>query len=343
LGPQKPNPCHNVDSVPGTARQVRKGANKGVRMTTEDAVSSMRVTRKRARRVGYGLIAGFAALTLAGCSSGETFVDGWWDNGDPVMVPVKATLFDTSGKPLCTTPTAYGQVETRSRSFSENGGVINAFLFEVNNPETDPSTAANAQERKKLTVLQDSLGAMYQLTFPSFDKKHEVKSSSDMRKIKDDLHQHLPDLFKDSKLVSDYIAVDSQWIDGPQGHFAVRRESDPEGYIKENKIKTTFDGITYQYLLATKDDGTEYLLERNKETGGARLLRAGEKPIVLDESTESFIRYNIENEAGGVNPDATITLVDDQCLPVGTQQAARYWVYDYQTMNGTEQKPVNLT
>lgn len=311
-------------------------------MTIEVAVSSTRSTRKGARRVGYGILAGVAALALAGCSSGETYVDGWWDNGDPVRVPTKATLFDADGKPLCQTPTTFGQVETRSRSFSDNGGLINAFLFEVNNPETDPSTASTPTERKKLEVLQDSLGAMYQLTFPKFDKDHEISSSEDMRKVKDDLAQHLPDIFKDSKQVTDYVGVDSQWIEGPQGHFAVRREADPEGYIKENKINTKFNGLQNQYFVATNDDGTEYLLERNKTTGAAQLLSAGEDPIALDESTESFTRYNIENEAGGVNPDATITLVNDQCLPVGTQQTARYWVYDYQTMNGAEQKPVDL-
>jgi len=312
-------------------------------MTTEDVVSSARINSSRARRLGYGVLAGFAALTLAACSSGETFTDGFWDNGDPVLVPTKASLFDADGVPLCATPTAFGQVETRSRAFSANGGVVNAFLFEVNNPETDPSTAATAQERKRLTVLQDSTGAMYQLTFPAFDKENGITSADDMRKVKDDLQAHLPDIFKESKQVADYITVDSQWIDGPQGHLVVRRESDPEGYIKDNKVPTRFAGVTYQYFIATKEDGTEYLLERNKETGAARLLRAGEDPIILDSSTESFIRYNIENEPGGVNPDATITLVDDQCLPVDDHQAARYWVYDYKTMNGEEQKPVDLT
>jgi hypothetical protein len=308
-------------------------------MTYEDAVSSTRITRTRTRRMGYGLLAGIAALTLAGCSSGETYVDGWWDNGDPVLVPVKAALFDADGKPLCATPTAFGQVETRSRSFSDNGGVINAFLFEVTNPETDPSTGATPAERKRLEVMQDSLGAMYQLTFPAFDKDHGISGPDDMRKVKDDLQQHLPDLFKDSKQLTDYITVDSQWIEGPQGHFTVRREADPEGYIKDNKINTKFDGLTFQYFVATSEDGKEYLLERNKDTGAAQLLSSGADPIVLDESTESFTRYNIENEAGGLNPDATITLVNDQCLPIDGAPVARYWIDDYQTMNGTEQKP----
>lgn len=308
-------------------------------MTIDDAVSSTRISRRASRRLGAGLLAGATALALAGCSSGETFIDGWWDNGDPVRVPVKASLFDADGVPLCTTPTAFGQVETRSRSFSENGGVINAFLFEVTNPETDPSTASNAAERKKLEVLQDSLGAMYQLTFPKFDEEHGIKSAEDMRAVKDDLQEHLPDIFKDSQQITDYIKLDQQWIEGPDGHFSVRRASDPEGYIKDNKIDTRFNGIANQYFIATKDDGTEYLLERSKDTGLARLLRAGDDPILLDESTESFLRYSIENEAGGVNPDASITLVNDQCLPNGSQQVARYWVYDYTTMNGAEPQP----
>jgi len=307
-------------------------------MATEDAVSSTRSSRN-ARRAGVALLAGATMLTLAGCSAGETVVDGWWDNGDTIRVPAKSTLFDDEGTPLCSTPTAFGQVETRARAFSENGGVINAFLFEVTNPETDPSTASTKAEQQKLEILQDSLGAMYQLTFPAFDKANGISSAEDMRKVKDDLQQHLPNIFQDSKQITDYIKVDQQWIEGPQGHFAVRRLSDPEGYIKDNKINTTFNGIANQYFVATSDSGDEFLLERSKDTGESRLLSASSEPLVLDAATESFTRYAIDNEAGGVNPDATITLVNDQCLPSGNKQVARYWVYDYKTMNGEEQKP----
>ena len=98
----------------------------------------------------------------------------------PYLVPTKASLFDADGKPLCATPTAFGTVETRSRAFGETGGVINAFLFEIINPETDPSTGATAAERNKLKILQNSHEAMYQLTFPAFDKKHDIKSADDM-------------------------------------------------------------------------------------------------------------------------------------------------------------------
>ena len=221
-------------------------------------------------------------LTLSACSGGDTVVDGWWDNGDPVRVPAKSTLFDDNGVPLCKTPTAFGQVETRSRAFTTNGGVVNSFLFEVTNPETDPSTGATKAEQEKLAILQDSLGAMYQLTFPSFDKANGISSAQDMRKVKDDLQKHLPNIFQDSKQITDYIAVDQQWIEGPQGHFTVRRLSDPEGYIKDNKIDTTFNGLANQYFVATSDSGDEFLLERNKETGASRLLSAGAEPVVLD-------------------------------------------------------------
>ena len=307
-------------------------------MTTEDVVSSTKTNHKRARKLGYGLLAGVAVLTMAGCASGETFVDGWWDNGDPVLVPTKASLFDADGKPLCATATAFGTVETRSRAFGETGGVINAFLFEITNPETDPSTGATAAERNKLAILQNSDQAMYQLTFPAFDKKHDIKSAEDMAAVKAEFQEHFPDLLTEGKVV-DYVKIDDQWIDGPEGHFSVKRASDPEGYIKDNKIDTKFNGIQNQYFVARSDDGTEYLLERNKNTGVARLLRHGEDPVTLDASTESFTRYFVENESTGVNPDGTITLVNDQCLPVGGQQAARYWVYDYKLLNGAEQKP----
>jgi hypothetical protein len=310
-------------------------------MTIEDAVSSTRINRKRARGAGYGLLAGVAAIVLAGCSSGETYIDGWWDNGDPVLVPAKSTLFDADGVPLCDTPTAFGQVETRSRAYSENGGVVNAFLFEITNPETDPATATSPKERKKLEVLQQSTEAMYQLTFPAFDKAHNITGPDDMRAVKTELQQHLPDLLTEGQ-VTDYVKIDDQWIEGPEGHFSVRRADDPEGYIKDNKINTTFNGIQNQYFIATNDDGTEYLLVRNKDTGVSTLMRSGEADVTLDESTESFTRYFIENDIGGVNPDATLTLVNDQCLPKDGKQVARYWVYDYELLNGEEPAPVDL-
>jgi len=307
-------------------------------MTTEDVVSSMRGTGMRVRKAGYGLLAGVAALTLAGCASGETFIDGWWDNGDPVLVPAKSTLFDADSNPLCSTITAFGQVETRARAYSETGGVVNSFLFEITNPETDPDTASDRQEQRKLEVLQDSPGAMYQLTFPTFDKERGITDASGMRDIKTELQAHLPDLLTEGPVTS-YVKIDDQWIEGPDGTFSVRRADDPEAYIKESGIPIKFNGIQNQYFVAMKDDGTEYLLVRSKETGLSVLMRAGEEDIPLDETTESFTRYFVENESTGVNPDLTLTIVNDQCLPQGTAQVARFWVYDYEILDGTEQGP----
>lgn len=312
-------------------------------MTIEDAVSSTRGSRTRARKVGYGLIAGAVAISLAGCGAGETFIDGWWDNEDPILVPAKSTLFDADGGPLCSTPTAFGQVETRSRAYGELGGVINSFLFEITNPETDPSTGTTAFDRKKLTVLQDSPNAMYQLTFPSFDEKYGISDSSDMRKIKTELQEHLPDLLTEG-LVTDYAKIEDQWIEGPNGKFSVRRASDVETYIKENNLPIRFNGVVNQYFIATnQDNGDEWLIVRDKNTGTSTMMRSGQEDIVLDDQTESFTRYTIENDVpNGVNPDATITLVNDQCLPSGGANVARFWVYDYELLNGEEQGPVVL-
>jgi hypothetical protein len=307
-------------------------------MTTEGVVSSRRFGRKTARTFAYGLIAGTAAITLAGCASGDTFIDGWWDNGDPIFVPTKATLFDAEGVPLCDAPTAFGQVETRSRAYGETGGVVNSFLFEITNPETDPSTAADRKERNKLEVLQNSPEAMYQLTFPAFDAERGITDSSGMRDVKTELQEHLPDLLTEG-VVTDYVKIDDQWIEGPQGYFSVRRADDPEGYIEESGIPIRFEGLKNQYFIATKDDGTEYLLVRVKETGLSTLMRAGEEDIPLDESTESFTRYLVENDVTGVRPDMELTIVNDQCVPSGTAQVARYWVYDYELLDGTEQGP----
>ena len=317
---------------------MRNDANKGVRMTIEDAVSAKRARKRIARTFGYGLVAGVAALTLAGCGSGDTFIDGWWDNGDPVLVPSKSTLFDADGKPLCNAPMQYPQVETRSRSYTETGGVVNAFLFEITNPETDPATASTKKERNKLEVLQKSPEAMWQLTFPTFDKEHGIKTPEDMRAVKTELQEHMPDLLTEGGVTA-YVKVDDQWIEGPQGHFSVRRADDPESYIKDNKINTTFSGLTNTYWVAQKDDGTEYLLVRNKETGVGTLMRHGADDIVLDSATEAFTRYNVENESTGNNPDLSLTIVNDQCLPIDGKQVARYWVYDYELLDGTEQQP----
>lgn len=312
-------------------------------MTIEDAVSSTRGNRARARKFGYGLIAGATALALAGCGAGDTYIDGWWDNEDPILVPAKSSLFDAEGLPLCSTPTAFGQVETRSRSYGELGGVINSFLFEIVNPETDPSTGETAFDKKKLEVLQDSPKAMYELTFPSFDEKHDIKDASDMRKIKEEFQEHIPNLLTEG-LVTDYAKIDDQWIEGPAGKFSVTRASNVEDYIKENNLPIKFNGVANQYFIAkNQDGGEEWLIVKDKNTGTSTMMRNGAENIVLDDQTESFTRFTIENDiATGVNPDATITLVNDQCLPSDGSNVARFWVYDYELLNGTEQKPVDL-
>ena len=339
LGPNLANHWKNVGTVPGTVVRMRNGANKGVRMTTEDVVSSTPSTRSRARAAGFGLLGGVALLGLAGCAAGDTYIDGWWDNGDPVLVPAKSALFDDEGVPLCSTPIAFGQVETRYRSYGETGGVVNAWLFEVTNPETDPATAESPEERRKLEVLARSTEAMYQLTFPAFDKEHGISGPDDMRAIKDQWQEKLPDVLTEGPATS-YVKIDSQWIDGPEGRFTVRRADNPKDFIAENKINTTFNGVANQYFIAQRvDDGKQFLLVRNKDTGLATLMSSDEDDIVLDEKTESFIRYFIENESTGNNPDASLTLVNDQCRPVGGATAARYWVYDFEFLNGTEQGP----
>lgn len=318
---------------------MRAGANKGVRMTTEDVVSSKPSTRSRARAAGYGLLGGVALLGLAGCAAGDTHIDGWWDNGDPILVPAKASLFEEDGTPKCDAPIAFGQVETRYRAYGETGGVVNAWLFEITNPETDPSTSKDEAERAKLEVLANSTKAMYELTFPAFDAKHGISGPDDMRKIKDEWRKHLPDLLTEGPATS-YVKIDSQWLEGPEGRLTVRRADNPSLFIEENKINTSFNGVVNQYFIAQRqEDGKQFLLVRNKETGLSTLMSGDEDDIILDEDNELFIRYYIENESTGANPDASLTLVNDQCRPVDGNIAARYWVYDFELLDGTEAGP----
>lgn len=313
-------------------------------MATEHFASPVRRARRlMGSRGRLAAIAGVAMITLAGCAGPQGYIDGWWDNGDPIYAPDKATLFDENGIPKCDTPTAFGSFETRARSFTTNGGVINEFLFELTNPETDPSTAKTPADRKKLERLQGSLNAMYELTFPSFDKKYDIKSAADMAKIKKELADHLPGLLTEGQL-ADYVKLDSQWIDGPNGYFTVKRANDAEGFIKDNKIKTTFQGLNYTYYIAqNRDTGDQYLLVSSKTTGESVLMSSGED-IVIDASTELFSKYLIELQVSppGVHPDASITLVNDQCLPSGGKNVARYWVYDFELLDGTEPAPVVL-
>jgi len=313
-------------------------------MANEHVASTTgRRSRPRGTRGRLAAIAGVATIVLAGCSAHQGYVDGWWDNGDPIYAPLKSTLFDENGVPTCDTPTAFGTFETRARAFTTNGGTINALLFEVTNPETDPSTASKPAARKKLERLQGSLDTIYQLTFPTFDKKYAISSADDMAEIKQDLADHLPGLLTEGQF-SDYVKLDTQWIDGPNGYFTVKRANDAEGFITDNKIKTTFNGLANTYYIAqNRDNGDQYLMVTDKNTGESVLMSSGDD-FALDSSTELFSKYLVELQVSppGVKPDASITLVNDQCLPKGGENAARYWVYDYELLDGTEPAPVVL-
>jgi len=312
-------------------------------MTTDGVVSTGRAARRWGTSARIFALGSVAVVGLAGCGAPDGVIDGWWDNGDPIFVPAKASLFDEQLNPLCDTPTFHGTVETRSRSFSEAGGVVNAFLFEVTNPETDPATAQTPRERNRLEILANSTEAMYELTWPGFDAERSISGPDDLRSIKDELKAHLPGLGVEEPLVN-FVSLENQWIEGPTGYYSVRRAADPQGFIDENNIDTTFNGVQNTYWTAIRDDGEQFLLVRNKESGEAVLMTEGAEPVVLDEATESFSRYLIELEPGtGRNPDASITLVNDQCRPDGKSNVARFWVYDYELLDGEEQGPVELT
>src|SRR5690606_1577359 len=148
-------------------------------------------------------IAVVSAFVLAACSSPSGYIDGWWDNGDPIYAPLKADLFDENGVAKCETPTSEGAFETRARSFTTTGGILNASLYEVISDEPDPidvsacgglTPAEEARERTRRERRLGSLAAMYQLPHPDFDSRNGVDAPDDMAPIKEDLRDHFPDL-----------------------------------------------------------------------------------------------------------------------------------------------------
>lgn len=318
-------------------------------MTTDDVASTYRhVTGTRSRRLKAGALSVIAALTLAACGSSDGYIDAWWDNGDPIYAPVKANLFDEELTPTCTSPVAGYGFESRARAYSNTGGLVNLFLFEIQNAEPDPNETLTGltpreeeRERTRRERLQGSLETMYQMTHPDFDARYGISSAEDMASLKEELADHLEDLDQSVAPIHTYVSRGSRWLETPDGRLTVSNVSGVEQFLIDNNIPLEFDGLNFEYLRAIDEDGTEYLMVTDKETFTTR-LHAGEEVIDVDENSEFFIRYEVLLPGFGENPSATITLVNDQCPPYFGDPASRYWVYDYELLNPTELGTIDL-
>lgn len=311
-------------------------------ITVDEARRSPAARRTRAQKT-LGAVALTAALVLAGCSSAgpaDGYIEAYYDNGDPIRSPVKANLFDEAGDALCETPIYQNKLETRFRPFSDTGGVINAFLFEVTNNELDPdapiselSVPAGMSESQYRTLLrrqQGSLERMYELTHPVlFDAEKGINGPEDMESVKQDLRQRFPELAPSEGRVAvvPFVRVGDSWIESPDGRYDVRRVGDVPLFMDTLGIKDVeYNGLQYDYSAAVKD-GEEFLMIRDRETGAVTLVNSS-GVADLDE-IQQFQQYGIMLEVGVFDSVAAImTLQSDGCPAVDGKNFVRWWIAD---------------
>jgi hypothetical protein len=307
-------------------------------ITVDRARRGTAARRKRALAQMAGL-AFTSALVLAGCTSAgpaDGYIEAYYDNGQPIRSPLKDTLFDEAGAPLCATPIYQGRVETRFRSFSDNGGVMNAFLFEVLNDEQDPnaplgeldipSGQSEAQYRETLRRQQGSLPRMYQLTHPFlFDPEFGVSGPDDMAPIKEDLRADLPNLVARTAGITQFIVPGDAWVESSAGRFEVGNVGDVEVFMETLGITgVPYDGLNNDYFSAMKD-GEQFLMIRNRESGVVTLVNdKGEADI---DEIQQFQQYDVLAEPGfPESVAARFTLQNDGCPQHSGDNFARWWI-----------------
>lgn len=313
-------------------------------ITVDEARRSPAARRLRAHKM-LGAVALTAALVLTGCASAgpaDGYIEAYYDNGDPIRSPRKATLFDEAGDALCETPIYQNKLETRFRPFSDTGGVVNAFLFEVTNSEfnpdaplselTPPSGLNETQYRTLLRRQQGSLERMYELTHPVlFDAENGISGPDDMKAIKDALRKRFPDLAPEQGRIAvvPYVRVGDSWIESNEGRFNVRRVGDVPLFMDTLGIKgVEYNGLQYDYSAAVKD-GEEFLMVRDRETGVVTLVN-GSGVADLDE-IQQFQQYGIMLELGVFESVAgVLTLQSDGCPQADGKNFVRWWIADYQ-------------
>lgn len=280
-----------------------------------------------------------ATLLLTGCTTAgppDGYIDAYYDNGDPIFSPLKDTLFDAEGAPLCATPIYQNRLETRFRSFSDNGGVMNTFLFEVKNNEQSPdaplgeldipSSLNEAQYRAALERQLGSLPRMYQLTQPFlFDPEFGIESADDMAAIKDELRAALPELLAGSAPVPQFVSVGDSWIESSAGRFEVGKIGNVETYMETLGITgVPYDGLNNDYFSAMKD-GDQFLMIRERASGTVTLVNSNGE-VDIDE-IQQFQKYGALQQPGvPESAVAEFTLQNDGCPQGGGTNFARWWI-----------------
>jgi hypothetical protein len=309
-------------------------------ITVDRARRGTAARRKRALAQMAG-VALSSVLILAGCASAgpdDGYIEAYYDNGLPIRSPLKSTLFDENGEALCSTPIYQNRIETRFRPFTDNGGLMNAFLFEILNNEKDPdgpiadgevpSNQTEAVYRENLRRALGSLDRMYQLTHPVlFDAERGIDGPEDLADIKQELRADLPSLVNREAAITQFVSPGKSWIETELGRYDVRKVGDVEAYMETlGVVGVRYDGLNNDYFAATNSDG-EYLMVRSRESGLVTLYNA--RGTVDVEEIEQFQQFNILATPGA--PDSTrarVTLQNDGCPQHGDTNFARWWIAD---------------
>lgn len=314
-------------------------------MTSISGVRSAAAARHM-RIAKAGAIAAGSVVMLAACSSNgaeDGYVDAYFDNGDPIYAPYKADLWNEDGTPTCEYPVYLNRVETRARNFTTNGGVINGFLFEVQNPELSPEgelldaqgnpvefadEAAEEAERERREQRLGSLDRLYQMTSPEFDAAFGIDGPEDLADVKTDIASRVPELGGPNNPVAQSIAVGDQWIETDQGRYEVDPISDVELFIDVQGINHNYDGFTYFYNSARI--GTDlYLFITDKETGEKKLLNADGETTLAE--AQLYQQYDVLLDPGNPQSGAVrLTVENDGCPVQDDQIYARYWVVNWE-------------
>lgn len=311
-------------------------------MTTVNAKPLAGAASRRPTRLWRASVTAVgAALALAACAPGyETYVEGYWDNGDPFTPPSKTELFDENGIATCEFPVKYNRFESRATP----NNVVRGFLVEVMNQELDPdgpltpglNAEQEARERLRRERMLDSLPVLWQYTSLSFDAANGISTPEDLAPIKAEIQAHLPGV-GEGRPMNDFFKPQSEYFTTPEGRYDLVRLNDPRGYIESNDLDLEFLGLLFTYQTARKD-GQEWLAVTNKESGEILMYRGSDEPFELVDSVyhATYYVYLDPDTISETWPSAEIEIVSDGCGESGGQPFTRYYVSGYELLDKPE-------
>jgi hypothetical protein len=291
----------------------------------------------RAASVGaFGLA---ISLVLTGCGGQPegTYIEGYWDNGDPFYAPSKTALFDENGVPTCAFPVKYNLFESRATGI----GLAKGVAFEVMNPESDPNgfldpadfptTEEQATERLRRERALNSLDVLWEYTHPQFDADNGIETPEDLAPMKAELQEHLYGLGKDAPFL-DFLELKEVYFMSDVGEFIVERLGNPGKYLTDNGIPIEFDGFNNEYYSATTG-GVEYLLVKEKETGDTSLWQGDQQSEVGDAIWYARIEVKSSLSALHETPVMAEFLVQsDGCPDKDDRAYQRYYLRSYELL-----------